>query len=362
MAEAITPVIEPLEAELIRSHALRVGLVVPVSGVLGLVGPCAINCAILAADEVNLAGGVLGRPIELVLIDGGRAAEQVAAEVGNLAASGAIDAVVGTHGSDVRIAVVRALAGRVPFVYAPPYEGGGHSPGVYFLGETPGRQLRPGLDWLIDRRRARRWFLLGNDYIWPRLVHDAARRHLTARNVTVVGERFVPYGVRDFAPLLERLAASRPDAVLLSLIGSDLVTFNRAFTAAGLSWPRLCGALEEHGLLGIGGDATGELYGAMGYFASLVTDDSLSLGERYIRRFGAGAPLLNGHGQGCYEAVLMLAALGSRAGTLAVPAVDAIADGTSIVTARGRLTLQDRGVRRRAHIGRADGLDFDIVH
>ncbi|MEV4182872.1 ABC transporter substrate-binding protein, partial [Streptosporangium canum] len=98
MAEAITPVIEPLEAELIRSGALRVGLVVPVSGVLGLVGPCAINCAILAADEVNLAGGVLGRPVELVLIDGGRPAAQVAAEVGGLAGSGAIDAVVGTHG------------------------------------------------------------------------------------------------------------------------------------------------------------------------------------------------------------------------------------------------------------------------
>ncbi|MEU4403756.1 substrate-binding domain-containing protein [Streptosporangium sp. NPDC023963] len=361
MAEAITPVIEPLEAQLLPGDALRVGLVVPISGVLGLVGPCAINCAILAADEVNLAGGMLGRPVELVLVDGGRPAAQVAAEVAGLARWGAIDAVVGTHGSDVRIEVVRALAGRVPFVYAPPYEGGGHAPGVYFLGETPARQLRPGLDWLIDRRRARRWFLLGNDYVWPRLVHGAARRHLAARDVGVVGELLVPYGARDFSPALERLVAGRPDAVLLSLVGSDLVAFNRAFAAAGLSWPRLCGALEEHGLLGIGGDATGELYGAMGYFASLGTDDSLSLGERYIRRFGSTAPLLNGHGQGCYEAVLMLAALGSRAGTLAVPEVDAIADGTSIVTARGRLTLRGRGVRRQAHIGRADGLDFDIV-
>ncbi|MER5649527.1 substrate-binding domain-containing protein [Streptosporangium sp. NPDC002524] len=361
MAEAITPVIEPLEAQLLPGEALRVGLVVPISGVLGLVGPCAINCAILAADEVNFAGGMLGRPVELVLVDGGRPAAQVAAEVAGLARWGAIDAVVGTHGSDVRIEVVRALAGRVPFVYAPPYEGGGHAPGVYFLGETPARQLRPGLDWLVERRRARRWFLLGNDYVWPRLVHGAARRHLAARGVGVVGELLVPYGTRDFSPILERLVAARPDAVLLSLIGSDLVAFNRAFAAAGLSWPRLCGALEEHGLLGIGGDATGELYGAMGYFASLVTDDSLSLGERYARRFGSTAPLLNGHGQGCYEAVLMLAALGSRAGTLAVPEVDAIADGTSIVTARGRLTLRGHGVRRQAHIGRADGLDFDIV-
>lgn len=129
MAEAITPVIEPLEAQLLRGDALRVGLVVPISGVLGLVGPCAINCAILAADEVNLAGGMLGRPVELVLVDGGRPAAQVAAEVAGLARWGAIDAVVGTHGSDVRIELVRALAGRVPFVYAPPYEGAATRPG-----------------------------------------------------------------------------------------------------------------------------------------------------------------------------------------------------------------------------------------
>ncbi|GIH98519.1 substrate-binding domain-containing protein [Planobispora takensis] len=361
MAEAITSVITPLEAQLLGAAAVRVGLVIPLSGVLGLVGPCAINCAVLAADEVNLTGGILGRQVELVLIDGGRPAREVAAEVDALVSAGAVDALVGTHGSDVRVSVVRALAGRVPFVYAPPYEGGGHAPGVYFLGETPGRQLGPGLDWLIDSRRARRWFLLGNDYVWPRLVHGAARRHLAGRGVTMVGERFVPYGVRDFAPLLEELVASRADALLLSLIGSDLVAFNRAFAAEGLSTPRLCGALEEHGLLGIGGDATGELYGAMGYFASMVTDDSLSLGERYVSRFGSTAPLLNGHGQGCYEAVLMLAALTARAGTLTVPAMDAVADGASIVTARGRLTLRGHGVRRRAHLGRADGLDFDIV-
>nr|BFE88052.1 hypothetical protein GCM10020093_106530 [Planobispora longispora] len=100
MAEAIpavtpapTPVIDPLEARLLTSTALRVGLVVPVSGVLGLVGPCAINCAVLAADEVNLAGGILGRRVELVLIDGGRPAERVAAETGALVACGAVDAV-----------------------------------------------------------------------------------------------------------------------------------------------------------------------------------------------------------------------------------------------------------------------------
>ncbi len=361
VADPVTVVIDPLEAHLLRAETLRVGLVVPVSGVLGLLGPCAINCAMLAASEVNAAGGVLGRQVELVLIDAGRGPAQVAREVIALVREGAVQALVGTHASDVRVAIERSLGAAVPFVYTPPYEGRARDPGVYFLGEPASRQVGPGLDWLIDHRGAKRWFLLGNDYVWPRLVHASARRHIRARSATVVGERFVPSGTTAMAPLIEELAAVRPDAVLLNLIGSDLVAFNRAFTASGLACARLCGALEEHGLLAIGGDSTGELYAAMGYFGSIATDANLSLAERYTRRFGPAAPLLNGHGHGCYEGVLMLAALAGRAGTLAVPAIEAVADGTTITSGRGRLTLTDRHVRQRVYVGRADGLDFEMV-
>ncbi|NUR91319.1 MAG: substrate-binding domain-containing protein [Nonomuraea sp.] len=348
-------IVDPLEARLLPSEALRIGLVVPVSGVLGLVGPCALNCAVLAAEEVNAAGGILGRPVELVLVDGGGSPGAVAAEVAGLVATGAVDALAGTHASDVRVAIVEALGGRVPFVYAPPYEGGGHAPGVYFLGETPGRQLEPGIDHLAGRG-ARRWFLLGNDYVWPRLVHAAARLRLHARGAVVVGERFVPYG--QATRWLDRVADARPDAILLTLIGSDLVAFNRAYAAGGLGAARLCGALEEHGLMGIGGDGTGELYASMGYFRDLATEASLGFAERYAARFGIDAPMLNAHGHGCYEAVAMLAALAGRAGTLAVPAVDAVSDGTEIASARGPLTLVNRQVRQRVHLGRADGIGF----
>ncbi|GAA3140128.1 hypothetical protein GCM10020001_073440 [Nonomuraea salmonea] len=232
-------------------------------------GPCAINCAVLAAEEINGRGGMLGRPVELVLIDGGRPAPQVADEVAGLVRSGTISAVAGAHASDVRVAVVAAIAGRVPFVYAPPYEGGGRAPGVYFLGETPDRQLVPGID-RLTASHARRWYLLGNDYIWPRLVHARARGRLRAAGATVVGESLVAYG--QAVHWLDRVAGARPDAILLTLIGSDLVAFNRAYAAAGLSAVRLCGALEEHGLLGIGGDVTGGLYASMGYFRNLPTE------------------------------------------------------------------------------------------
>ncbi|MGW0806698.1 substrate-binding domain-containing protein [Nonomuraea sp. NPDC002799] len=349
-------IVDPYEARLLPSGALRIALIVPVSGVLGLMGPCAINCAVLAADELNAEGGVLGRPVELVLIDGGRPARVVAAEVAGLVGSGTVAAVAGAHASDVRVRVVAAIGGRVPFVYAPPYEGGGHAPGVYFLGETPARQLAPGIEWLAGARRARRWYLLGNDYVWPRLVHAHARRRLRALGAVVVGESLVRYG--EAVRRLDQVADARPDAILLTLIGSDLMAFNRAYAGSALGAARLCGALEEHGLLGAGGDVTGELYASMGYFRDLETDAALGFAERYAARFGQDAPMLNAHGHGCYEAVTMLAALCARAGSLAVPALDAVADGATITSARGTLTLRGRQVSHPVHLGRAEGLDF----
>lgn len=364
MLHDVVLVTDPLEAGLLApdpGQAVRIGLVVPTSGLLGLLAPSALNCAVLAAAELNAAGGILGRPVELVLIDGGRPPAEVAAEVGGLARVRALNAVVGTHASDVRVALARAIGGMLPYVYTPPYEGGERTPGVFLLGETPRRQLRPALDRLVPGR-ARRWLLLGNDYVWPRRVHATARRQLAAAGAEVVGERLVASGRAD-AALVEWVAAARPDAVLLSLVGSDLVRFNRAFAASPLAGrvARVCGALEENGLLGAGGDGTGELYASMGYFAALATEEALSFGERYTARFGVDAPVLNAHGQGAYDGVRLLHALAIAAGTLDVAVVDAVAEGTRVQGGRGPFVMRDRHAQQPVYLARADGLDFDVI-
>ncbi|MEU4420904.1 substrate-binding domain-containing protein [Actinoplanes sp. NPDC024001] len=322
MPDDVVLVTDPLEARLLApdpGEAVRIGVVVPTSGTLGLLAPSALNCAVLAAAELNAAGGILGRPVELTLVDGGRPPAAVAAEVAELVRANALAAVVGTHTSDVRVALTRVLGGRIPYVFTPPYEGGERTPGVFLLGETPQRQLRPALDRLLTGR-ARRWMLLGNDYVWPRRVHEVARRHLIRAGAGVAGERLVPCGAADAEALVAEVLAARVDAVLLTLVGSDLVRFNRVFaTSAGAGRvARVCAALEENGLLGAGGDGTGELYAAMGYFAALATDAALDFGERYAGRFGRDAPVLNGHGEGAYDGVRLLAALAAAGGSCCV--------------------------------------------
>jgi ABC-type branched-subunit amino acid transport system substrate-binding protein len=364
--EDVRVISDPLEARLLRPEpggAVRVALAVPASGTLGMMAPAVLNCARLAVAELNAAGGLLGRQIELVLLDAGRSPQAVAADLADLAGSGAIAAVVGTHASDVRVAAVRALRGRIPYVFTPPYEGGERSPGVYLLGETPARQLRPAMDWLVRHRRARRWALIGNDYVWPRMLHHAAVAYLRAAHAQVVAARYIPFGGLDPAPLLDLIARRRADAVLLTLVGSDLAAFNRAYAEShrAARVPRLCAALEENGLLATGGDVTGELYATMGYFGTVATDAGLAFVERYTHRYGWQAPVPGGHAEAAYDGVRLLAALAARAGALTPSTMDAAADGTTITGGRGTLTVTARHVDQPVYLARADGLDFDVV-
>jgi ABC-type branched-subunit amino acid transport system substrate-binding protein len=314
-----------------------VGLAVPLTGPLAMTAPSALDLAGLAADEINTAGGIAGRPVELVGVDSGRAPDTVAAEVAALHRAGAFELLVGFHTSDVHRAVERALPPGARYVFTPPHEGGARRPGVVRIGQSPLDQHAAALTWLVRHRRARRWVLLGTDYVWPRAVHRAAQRVLADVGGVVVGEALVPFGPVDPGPLLDLVVRRRADAVLLSLVGRDLVAFNREFARAGLdrSVVRLSGALEENGLYALGGDATGELYACMPSFSA--TDDDadegqLALQERHARRSGPEAPVVCAYARGVYDGVRLAAGL---------------AGGTT-----------PRSLRTAPRLARADGLAF----
>jgi ABC-type branched-subunit amino acid transport system substrate-binding protein len=125
-------------------------------------------------EELNATGGVLGREVRLVVVDGGAPAERVAAEVEVLVSMRAVDAVVGWHTSAVRKALLPRIAGRVPYIYTAQYEGGERTPGVFLTGETDAAQLLPAMRLLTEATGVRRWCTVGNDYVWPRVTARAA--------------------------------------------------------------------------------------------------------------------------------------------------------------------------------------------
>ncbi len=342
---------------------IHVGLVIPLQGPAGIFGPSCEASASLAVEEVNTGCGVLGRPVRLVPVDGGRPPEQVANEVDCLISAGAIDAVTGWHISAVRQAVAPRTAGRVPYVYTALYEGGEQTPGVFLTGETPDLQLYPAMRWMAAELGVRRWFIVGDDYVWPRASAVAARTYAERLGGRICAESYVGLGSANFTSVLEDIERVRPDGVLMLLVGEDAVQFNRAFAARGLDEMivRLSPLMDENMLLATGVGGTSGLYAAAGFFESLGTENSLQFLAGYTRRYGVLAPTATSPGESCYEGMRLLAELWRRCGSTDLPAICAVAEATGYDGPRGPVQLTDRHLRQRVYVARADGLDFEVL-
>jgi len=302
------------ERPALARQELQIALCVPLGGTAGIWGPSALSSAKLAVAELNREAGIGGRGCRLLTVNAADDAPDIEATLLELVQAGDIDALIGMHTSAVRQRILRAVGGQIPFVYTPLYEGGESTPGVFAIGETTARQLGPAIRWLGARKRPRRWFAIGNDYVWPHVSHRMARGYIAEAGGELVGEMYVPFGTTDFSEALDALRRGRADAVVLSLVGQDAIEFNRAFGAAGLSRAmfRLSCAIGENELLGIGADNAEDLYVACGYFATLDTEANLAFKERYRSHFGERAPTLNTFGQSTYEGMHFLAALLER--------------------------------------------------
>ncbi len=341
----------------------RVALLIPMCGAAGIWAPSCIASAQVAVAELNQSDGICGRPVELVMIDSAvEAPTPVEQVVDALLTAHAVDAIVGMHISAVRQRLRRIVRQRVPYVYTPLYEGGERTLGIFAIGDTPQRQLGPALQYFGTERRARRWALIGNDYVWPRASHDYAKQRLRALGAELSLERYLPFGLADMTSLVEELKRNRADAVLLSLVGQDAVTFNRTFGAADLHdrMLRFSCAIEENCLLACGANNLKGLYSAASYFGSLQTPANCVFRESYHSLHGDTAPVLNALGQSTYEGLQFLA------GLLTHDENEWRHQNSSAVSA-----MDYRSVRRDRHphssavtcpvyLARADGVHFDI--
>ncbi len=346
---------------MVAADVWRLAMVVPLQGPAGIFGPSCEAVGELVARDLNAAGGVLGREVEIEVVDGGAPPATVAATVEGLLRAGRIDAVSGWHISSVRRALAPVLAGRIPYAYTALYEGGEDRPGVYCTGETPRMQLEPALRWLRDNAGVRRWFVVGDDYVWPRLSLAAVRRYAARLGLELAGGAFVELGSGRMDSAVERVARSGSDAVLMLLVGQDAVRFNRAFARHGLqdSILRFSPLMDENMLLASGAEATRGMVVASAYFPSLVDANSMELQGRYAALHGSRAPVLGGVAESCYEGAQLLSTLIQRSGSLTD--LGGVADGIAYDGPRGTVEFRDRVARQRVYLAVANGFDFDVI-
>ncbi len=342
---------------------IRIGLLVPFSGNDAIWGPAGQYSAMLASALVNASGGVLGREVELFGANSGGNPNDVVDRVGDLIHNHQVQALVGVHMSNVRIAIRDAFSRQIPYVYATQYEGGEVAPGLFAIGETPVEQYGNAVRWMIREMGARRWYFVGNDYVWPRKTHDVVTRLVQEAGGEVVGVDYVPLGSTDHDPVLNNLRQSMPDIVFQSLVGTDCVTFNQEFGERGLArhMMRLSGVIEENVLMGIGAENSENLFAVAGYFSSLRTAENQAFLSEYASAFGTYAPVQGGMSQATYESIFFLAALVGKSGSLDVADMMSCADDFTYEGARGAVNVRRNGTSMQCHLMRASDLDYELI-
>lgn len=343
--------------------AVKVAVMIPQSGPGGLFGPSCKACAELAADTINARGGLLGQKIELLFADAGLAPAEAAQAALRLWKGSGAAAVIGMHDSAVRGALVNLFKGQVPYFYTPVYEGGECAKGTYINGETPQQQLQPVIPWIAAERKPKKWYMIGNDYIWGRNTNAAAKGYIEKTGAQVVGDEYLPFTVDNFDASLARIRDSGADAVLVSLVGGASVGFNKAFASFGLAEKalRLGTLIEENTLAGIGLANAKNLYSSAGYFANITTPAATAFADAYAKRFGPQAPALNGLAESTYEGFLMLEAVAKKAGALSVAKMDAACEGAAYSGPRGAVTMKSRHVEQDVYVADVGDKGFRIV-
>ena len=207
------------------------------TGTMAISETGSIQAEQLAIDQINAAGGVLGRKIRVIKEDGASDWPTFAEKAKKLLINDHVAAVFGCWTSASRKAVLPIFEKENGLLYYPTfYEGLEQSKNVIYTGQEATQQVLWGLDWAKKTKGASKVFLVGSDYIWPRTSMKIARKHIEAfQKGKVVGEEYYPLGNTNFNSLINKIKVAKPDLIFAAVVGGSNVAFYKQLKAAGIT-------------------------------------------------------------------------------------------------------------------------------
>jgi len=301
---------------------IKVGIISPLTGAWTVYGKAHISGFELAADEINAAGGVLGRQLELVVGDSKTEPRIVVEQANRLIRQEKVDFLAGTFSSAERNAAgpVVKSADKI-LLYPTFYEGqekeyypGVCNKNIFMFGPEPTQQVWPHLDYIM-KKYGKKFFMIGSDYAWPRVTNLVTKRKLDELGGEVVGEVYIPFGTPQYESVLRDIRKSGADVIFHSLTGSDTVNFRQQFAAAGMKEDFTLWTVDDEEVVttGLGPEVSGGDYVSFDYFMSIKHPNNAPFLERFKKKFGADA-LMNTVGVAMYNAAHMAAMAIEKAG------------------------------------------------
>ncbi|MED5801150.1 transporter substrate-binding protein [Gordonia sp. Z-3] len=213
---------------------MKLGFLYSLSGAQAPMEQSILDGAMLAVHEINAAGGVGGSELEVAVYDDRSEVSSTARGVDHLCRTENVDVIVGGYTSATRLALIPAVhANRSLLMYPTYFEGEETDPRVFYCGATPNQYIADYLTWIAENL-GRRVYVVGSDYIYPRVLAEAIRRLGVQLDIEIVGSWYAPLGETRFEAVLEDIARTAPAAIISNLVGLDsTAAFYTQYHAAG---------------------------------------------------------------------------------------------------------------------------------
>lgn len=342
--------------------SIKIGFVNSLSGTMAISEKTVNDSLHLAADEINAAGGVLGKSLEIVEEDGASEPTVFAEKATKLIANDCVAAVFGGWTSASRKAMLPVFEQNNSLLFYPvQYEGLESSPNIFYTGATTNQQIIPGMDYLASKG-VKELFLVGSDYVFPRTANKIINAYAEANGITIVGEEYAPLGHTDFSTIVNKLKSSGATAVFNTLNGDSNVAFFKEYKNAGLTaetTPVLSVSIAEEEVAGIGKDNIEGQLAAWNYFQTLESPENDTFVKAFKAKYGEDR-VTSDPMEAAYVSLHLWKLMVEKAESFAVDDVVAASDGITFDAPEGTVVVdgENHHISKTALVGeiRDDGL------
>ena len=361
---------------------IKVGILHSLSGTMAISETVLKDTVLMAIDEINAKGGVMGKKLEPVIVDPASNWPLFAEKTKQLLTQDKVSVIFGCWTSVSRksvLPVVEELNGLL--FYPVQYEGEELSKNVFYTGAAPNQQAIPAVDYLMskDGGGAKRWVLLGTDYVYPRTTNKILRAYLKSKGVADkdIDEKYTPFGHSDYQTIVadvKKFAAGGKTAVVSTINGDSNVPFYKELGNAGLKAkdvPVVAFSVGEEELRGVDTKPLVGHLAAWNYFQSIknpTNDEFINKWSAYAKAKklpGSDKPLTNDPMEATYIGINMWKQAVEKAKSTDTDKVIAAMAGQTFMAPSGitsKMDEKNHHLHKSVFIGeiKADG-QFNVV-
>ena len=271
-------------------NPIKIGILHSLSGTMAISESVVVDSVLLAVEESNSRGGILGREVIPIIKDGQSDWDIFADEAENLIVEEEVDVVFGGWTSASRKTMKPVFEEYNHLLFYPvQYEGLESSPNIIYTGAAPNQQVLPAIDW-ANKELGNKFFLVGSDYIFPRSAGEIMKAKILEIGGSVVGEEYKVLGERDFVDVVDKIVASNPDVILNTINGDSNIEFFKELRKNKIysyEIPTISFSIAESEIRLIGTKSMQGDYASWNYFQSISNENNQKFVKSFQEKYGS---------------------------------------------------------------------------